>query len=418
MRSQALAFLERAFPRFASSLSMVVLAVMTDPLNVGLYAIVTLAYTFQLAITEGASRQIIVRMVTEEAGSHFFQRYRVAAPAVGVLVILITLTATALAGAWPDMGTLALATPIIAAPLANAMGLKAVGTLQVAGAWRSLARNQLVASTVGVLVGVPLVIATQSFFGCVLQAVLQETVFTYLCIVGVAHVEPPRIRSSTGPSLRSDMLHMGVYTGGSWLQGQSERVFIASTAGAQSLGYYTFASALARAAADSLADSSANLLRASLIAPSEAASVRTTAERIINHALLLATLAVLFAIGVSEIVFRPLLGDNWREALDAVPILALLAFPAVLARNAAVLQVAMASARKAVLSPVVGISFAPFIAWLSQDELRLAALLVVAREMAVVTVAFLSVRKASPWRSYYWCWALVLGLGAAVLMIF
>lgn len=409
--------MERAIPRVFSAVVMLLLAALTSPTVVGVYSIVTLMFTAAQSATDTAVRQVLIRAVTDPAGGPFLRRYTRVAPVISSLAIAGLIFALWLAGTVESVETAVELLPIALAPYFAAFGVRSVGELQAVGRWKTLAQGQMWAAVVSLVVSVPVMLLTHSVLGPALQLLLVEAVFALWCRREAAQVDVPMI--DPGPqatSLRSDMTSMSAFSLIAWFQGQAERVLMASFVGPAALGTYSTASAVARAPGEALAASTSNVVRTAVARAETPSEVREAAEGTLSRSLLLAGAAVLVSI-VAAIVLRPLLGPKWHEALAIVPILSISAFPSMLSWSSAVLQVRMGQGWHTLWAPLVGITFAVGIAVAAGHSLVLASYLVVARDLAVVTVGFLLVRDAAPWTSYARCWAIVLVLGVITYFI-
>ena len=411
MRHQIAAFLERAIPRVFSAVVMLLLAGLTSPQVVGVYAMVTLMYTAAQAATDTAVRQVLIRAVTDPSGGAFLQRYKRTAPIVSAALIVALIVVLWQTGVVPSVEMALELLPIAGAPFFSALGIRAVGELQATARWKVLAQGQMWAAILSLAISVPVMLLTHSVLGPALQLLLVEAIFAFWCLRSTKGLEVPQYDSSAeSPTLRSDMISMSAFSLVAWFQGQAERVLMASFVGPAALGAYSTASAVARAPGEALAASTANVVRTAVAQAETPAEVREAAERTLSKSMLLAGGAVAASI-VAALVLRPLLGPNWHEALAIVPILSISAFPSMLSWSSAVLQVRVGQGWHTLWAPLVGIAFAIAIAFAASTSLVLASYLVVARDLAVVTVAFWLARSAAPWRTYGLCWIVVGVLG-------
>lgn len=418
MRTFVPAFLERAIPRLFSACLMLLVARMTSPYEVGIYAYAVIAYTAVMAATDSGGRQVVIRALTEPDGAPFLRRYEVLVPILGIVVVggaLVWLRVSGVAGHWGVVWDL---TPFVVAPLFTALCLRHVGLLMATAQWRALARGQLVASIVSVAVATPVLFWTHSLLGPALQTLVAEMAFYLFCRWRARGVDTTALTPAPPDvSIGRDMIGMSAYGLVAWAQGQAERVFVGVLAGTDTLGRYNTGAALGRAPGDALGASTANVARTAVASASSPADVRKLMERTLNKSLVLALLAPATTV-VAAILLRRFLGPSWGPALDIVPILSLTAFPSVLAWSATVLQMKAGKAVHALWAPVVGIAMAAIIAWAATYSLELAAYCVVIREVVVVAVAFAIARAWAPWRSFAISTGLVaLGTVACLLWI-
>lgn len=413
MRTQIPAFLERMLPRIFSALLMLMLAGYTGTETVGIYAMVTLMYTAVMAGTDSAVRQVILRAVTEPEGRRFLRAYRIAAPAVGMLLVGGLIVGMRLTGTIETWRMALELMPIALAPVASALGIAAVGRMQLNNQWNALARGQFLASMLSVAIAIPLLIHQRSIFGPSLQTLLAEGIMAAFC-VRMAGVTPRRGSYEVAPtpdqkSITSDWTSMAVYSILAWAQGQAERVLLGAFAGPAVLGTYSMASNVGRSAGDALAASTANVTRAAVASHGDPKEIQRITEHTMRRTIALA----LGAFGASVVlaaVLRPILGVEWREALSIVPVLAISAVPSVLAWTGSVLQLRAGRGWTTLYAPLAGVALAVLISIAASHSLLLAAYFVVLRDLVVVTVAFLMVREYAPWRAYALCWAVVLVL--------
>ncbi|MGO4957015.1 lipopolysaccharide biosynthesis protein [Luteococcus sp. Sow4_B9] len=413
MRTQIPAFLERMLPRAFSALLMLMLAGYTGTETVGIYAMVTLMYTAVMAGTDSAVRQVIIRAVTEPEGRRFLQVYRLAAPLVGVVLIgglILVLRLNGTIGSW----TMALELmPIALAPIASAAGIAAVGRMQLNGQWRMLARGQFLASAISVGIAIPLLMVQRSIFGPALQTLLAEGIMAIFCI-RMAGAMPRRgdyevAATPEQKSIRSDWTSMAAYSVLAWLQGQAERVLLGGFAGPSVLGTYSMASNVGRSAGDALAASTANVTRAAVASHGDPKEIQRVTEHTMRRTIALALMAFAASVVLAAIL-RPILGEDWNEALSIVPVLAISAVPSVLAWTGSVLQLRAGRGWTTLYAPLAGVALAIIIAVAASHSLLLAAYFVVLRDLVVVTIAFLMVKDYAPWKAYGLCWAAVLVL--------
>lgn len=407
-------------PRAFSALLMLMLAGYTGTETVGIYAMVTLMYTAVMAATDSAVRQVIIRAVTEPEGRRFLRRYQLAAPIAGVLLIgglIIVLRLTGTISTWRMAAELG---PIALAPIASAAGISAVGRMQLNGQWNALARGQFIASALSVGVAIPLLMAQHSIFGPALQTLLAEGIMALFCL-HMAGALPRRAQYDVPPtpgqkSIESDWTSMAAYSLLAWAQGQAERVLLGGLAGPGVLGTYSMASNVGRSAGDALAASTANVTRAAVATHGDPKEIQRVTEHTMRRTLLLA----LMAFGASVVlaaVLRPILGEEWQEALSIVPVLAISAVPSVLAWTGSVLQLRAGRGWTTLYAPLAGVALAIIIAIAASHSLLLAAYFVVLRDLVVVTVAFLLVRAYAPWRAYALCWGAVLVLSPLAYLL-
>lgn len=406
MRTHLPAFLERVIPRVFSAGLTLVLAILTDPHAVGVYSLVTLAFTAIQAATDAAARQVLPRLVGEPDGLVVLRRYQQIVPTASFVLIAGFIGWLWGSGTLTGPGQALELLPFALAPAFTTIGLRSVGVLQCVDRWRVMARGQALAAILSVVLTLPILLATRNLFGPSLQTLLSEALFALFCLRAAHGITLTEIVSSDR-KVAKDFVGMSVYSLMGWLQAQAERVLLGAFLGPAALGTYSTASALGRAAGDSLSSSTANIVRAHVARHESAEDIRATSEAVVIRSMALAIGAVAATI-VGVAILAPYMGPKWSEAIRIVPILSLTAFPATLSWTGSALQVRAGRAWRALWGPVLGIVMAILIAIAASRSLTVAAYVVVLREVCVATLAFALVRHHAPWRS----WAVGVGLAA------
>lgn len=395
MSSHLWSFLERLTPRLISAFVLFCVAAYTDPEQLGLYSAVTLCYTAIASITDAPARQVLIHAVRTAEGRRVLARYRITAALGGGFGIL--LASGAVVG-WHGMEAARVVefAPLMLVPTATALGLPFVGRLQVAGRWPTLARGQLLAATISLVISVPLLLATHSVVAAATQALLTETFFTCWAFVRgrSERIEDLPDHGKVGRDFR----RMAVASALGWTQAQADRIFIGLVGGPALLGAYSVASALARSIGDSLAAATANLLRAQVM-PLAAVDVRGVAERVLRRSVHIATICAAICGTLVVLLAANFLGPEWDGAIQIVPVLAVSSIPSSLTWSGSVLQVKHGGGWRAAVAPGVGVLFAPVIGVAAGSSLLAASLLVVVRELAVVTTSFVLLSGMAPWRA-------------------
>lgn len=425
MRGQLAAFIERALPRGFSALLTLLLAKLTNPHLVGVYGFIILMYTAVQAATDTAARQVLMRVVREQAGrraqgpagEHFMHVYRRIVPALSFVLVMGLAVVLRLHGTIDSWMLVAEVLPQALAPTATAIGLHAVGILQAAGRWGVMAKAQFWASLASVAAVLPVMFVTRDLLAPALQTLLAESMVAWLCVRAARGVQIETHRDEGHRSIGSELVSMSTFSLMAWSQGQAERVLMGAMAGPSQLGIYGTASSVARAPGDALAASTANIVRTELALVTEARDIQAVANRVLTKALLLAAGGWAAAIMVA-VALRPVMGPEWYPALDIVPVLAISAFPAVLTWPASAILLRAGRGWHTLWSPVAGIAMAIVIAWMSTRSLLAASYLVVARDLVTVVVAFVFIPRAAPWRAFALCCAVVtvLGIGTYVII--
>lgn len=411
MLNQIKSLIERVLPRMSSALVILTLAAFTSPHYVGIYNLVTLIYTAVLATVDSGARFVVIRVLTEPGGMRIMNRYRLIMPIAGFMILggfMLYLLSNGTLEGW---GAFFQVLPVALAPGFGALGLLYVGMLQATNQWGTLARMQLRASLLGLLVGGTVLVLTRSLLGPSLQLAVTEGAFAVLCWLRARRATEPLPRPVPGrKSIVSDMTTMSGYALLTWFQTQAERLFMTAFAGTVALGTYTAGSAVGRAPGDALAASTANMVRVAIADKELEKDVREASDHYLSRALLLAVAGVVVA-QVAAVVLTPLLGEQWVPAMSMVPFIAMVSFPSVLSWATSVLLVRAGGAWKTFVGPTIGVVLGAVIAWAASFNLHLAATILVVREFTVVLVAYLFIGKAAPWRSFW----LAAGLGTVGL---
>lgn len=379
---------------------MLALAALSDPRQLGLYAWATLCYTALLALGEAPARQVLSEAVSSGDGRQELKRFRELLGFGGAAAMAASICCIAYVTGSGAILALELA-PMCLAPGFLAWGLEAVGRLQVAGQWHTLARSQMLSALVSVCISLPVLVATGSVAAVTIQAALTEMCFAVLCRRAAAHFDLPDEQPFTG--LRGAYGSMALYSGVSWAQAQADRLLIGLFGGTALLGAWSVAIALSRSLGDALAAATANLLRAELAAAGPDADVRGISYRTLRRSVWLGAAAAGAAWVFAELIARPLLGSDWEETLSTVPVLALAVIPSCLAWSTTVLHVRERTGVRALYSLLVGVAFAPLVGAVATIDLRYSAALVVLREFSLVFTAFVVVRRVAPWRVLWLC---------------
>jgi O-antigen/teichoic acid export membrane protein len=402
------AVMERLIPRLTSACVLLATAHFTSPHDIGVYAWGVMFYTFFQAVSEGPARHVLLEALQSQSGRNFLATFRIASALTGSISITTAIGLLVVLGPNIDVRSGAQLLPFALAPIATAAALPAVGRLQLGGDWGFLARSQMLASSASLLVAVPILLVTRSIFAASLQTLVAEASLCWIVWRRVSRAEkrdsPTSDRSATAAPLWSTFGSMATFTGLSWFQGQSDRLVLGIVAGAAILGSYAFATSIARAVGDSLAAATANLLRveiSSLLGPERTdEAIRMSADRVCRRAVLFAILTAAMVVLGTYTVLDPLLSAKWDSALEAVPALTVATFFTALAWSGSVLQLYAGKPRRATWSPIISATFALPIAFLAQESLIAAAVLVIIREFTAIAIGFSTVRHVAPWKAF------------------
>jgi len=309
---------------------MVLFAAVSTPQIVGIYSVLVILTTGLQSAFELPIRQYAVGLIESRLGMRWLRRYQLTYALIGAAAILgmvLLLFRTSPADVPPTqilvMGLMAIV------PVLNAAGTAAVARLQMANRWRFLAGIQLVALACGMAVAVPALLWTHGSLGPVLLAVVSEAVTTVVVVFAAGRVAS-QIRTLSDPFIpsRPEYLAVVVTSLSVWIQGNLDRLLIAAFAGAAALGLYSFAWAVARSFTDASAAGLINLLRPRLITVAKDARSGVLSA-LARPAIPLVGLASL-TIAIGAVIVIPLiLSADWLPVLSVVPLISLVAMPAV-----------------------------------------------------------------------------------------
>jgi O-antigen/teichoic acid export membrane protein len=407
---------ERLLPRLASASLVFILAALTSPSTVGLYAWAMLLTTAFKAVTDQAARQIIIGAITSVPGRTFLRRYRRVVGIGGPFVIIAGLWCIAEFASDAPAGRVFLSLlPVALVPTFTALAITGTGVLQFLDEWRLLALGQLAAAAGALAISLPIILITRSVLGGSIQLAAAEAM-TALWVSMRSRPLSSRIMVRDLPFNARSFFNMSLFSAMTWSGAQLDRVLLGAITNTATLGQYSLAVALSRSLGDPLAAGSANVLRAKITDSSarSSAELRAEANSVMSRSVLLAALAVIGTVVVVEFLAAPILGSAWDASIRLVPIMAMSALPATLAWSTAALHVSRGTSIRALVGPVVGIGMALPIALAATYDLVAASWLVVLRDLVVCTLGFWLAREIAPWRSYTLCCCILLVFAASV----
>jgi len=415
--------LERALPRAASAVILLLFAALVVPDAVGVYSIALLAVTFLQSAFELSMRQFAVGLVRSESGLRIIRRFQVVYLTSGVVLVLGVLAVLELIGAAPTVWIASLL-PLILVPGLGALAIRAVAELQRSGRWRLLAQLQTGAAAVGLGVGVPVVLVTGSPLGPALFAATSEGVFAILAVRFASRLPRSELDSSgDGARTLRGFVAVGASSVLTWVQLNLDRLLIALLAGPAVLGLYTLAWSLSRSGADAVSAASSNVLRPQLFEASEvgrSGAERMAMEHVIKNAATLVFLGGAVVSIVALTILPQILGQEWQGAIDAIPAMV---SPTVLALLEALLVVVLVTrGQGARLLPVRGaaILLALPVALAATVSIESAAWVMVARQaltlvlMLILTWGAVSVRVIALVVAYF---AVLLGIAVLPVIL-
>jgi O-antigen/teichoic acid export membrane protein len=420
---RAWAALERVLPRLVLAITGVVVAAVTSPSEVGLYAWGVIFLTLVQAATDLPARQVAVNALATADGRGFLHLYSRLVGTVGPIFLSISLTIlVALASSPFAFSQLVALLPLALVPLPMALAVLPVASLQRQGHWRSISSTRAVSSVLGTAVGVTVAISTKSIAGASLANLVSEATFA-IAIIWLHRRHTLPLPAPGGDSTSTETArafrHMAIYSLLGWAQAQSDRVLVGALAGPASLGNYTTGMSIGRSAGDAVAASQASVLRVDLGAAeaTDSARIRALVGRNLRGSLFAAIATFALTTLGALLIVAPILGPEWAPALSVVPIVALTGIPAAISWSSGAVHVFTGRTAAANIAPAVGIAFAPVIAIAATSSLTLAAWLVVLRETLLASCQILLMRRAAPLRAAAWSFATLLFLSLAVLLM-
>lgn len=393
-------FIERILPRAATALLMFLVALFMPPSILGAYTWVVLGLTLLQSSFDVAVRQVAVSALGSRAGKRFLTRYQWTFGIVGFLFTSAIICALLLTQPPESHAATLMLFPITFAPIAMAAGTKAVARLQRAGRWKALASAQTVAVVVSLAVSLPLLILTRSILGSAIQLVAVEVIFALAAFWSGRSLgtnSPWGTRPPNSAEIRTQFRDASTYSTLGWGQGQSDRVLVGFFAGIAKLGQYNLAWSVSRSLGDAVVNATVNVVRPKIL-EADPAERNVAAEKLLIRASLLIFSTIILTILGTHLVLRPILGEQWSDALTAVPIMALCTIPQVFAYSATVYLTQAGRLRMGIAPKILGVIMALPIALLAIGSLSLAAWLSVLREVLVMTWLILAVGKIFPRR--------------------
>lgn len=378
------ATLERVLPRVASAIILIAFAALTSPEAVGIYSWVVLTYTLYQAIGENAMRNQAVFAVENPAYVAWLRRYARAAGIFGSVTIAATLGALTLHPWAHDSSVVMGLIPFIVAPFITTLGVVPIARLQFRQNWQRLAHYQFVAAVCGLSLAMTILFVAHASLAMSVHVLTTELVFVMLVRRRSLALEIPPGPGTKHP--RDGFWSLSLLSALGWSQGQLERVFIGMLAGVGRLGLYSTSVNMGRSPGEALAVATANYLRASVSAEKDQARHADMVRRIVTLSVIVAAAAVFVILALVEWVLTPILGQRWQTALWAVPTLAVTTIPYAASLALRVMAVFYGKSTASIVPAILAICCAPAIGYLAISSIHAAALVVVAKELMVLSV--------------------------------
>ena len=379
------ATMERALPRVGTAVVMLCFARYTSPEAVGIYSWVALAYTLYQAIAEMGLRTLAVLSMRNAEDLRYVRRRTRLAAVLGSALLGCVLLGLWLAypQRWQIVAGLV---PFAIVPFITTAHIVPSAVLQFDQRWRELARQQLVAAVTALTASLAIVLTVHLSLAMAVHALVTETVFLVLSRRAVRGRMPVADQGSRHPQREAPGLVTVNVLG--WVQNQLERVFIGALAGPAVLGLYSTASALGRSPNEALAAATGNYVR-SRVANSVDPDVHARALRTIG---LIssggAACAVLALVALLDLVFTPFLGPAYGPTLRAAPLFAVATIPLSMSLTMQLVAISSGRSKASIIAGCVGLCFSLPIGLLATVTVHWAALMVVAKEVAVLLVTY------------------------------
>ncbi|WP_195849222.1 lipopolysaccharide biosynthesis protein [Arsenicicoccus cauae] len=364
---------------------MITFAKFTNPGIVGIYSWVALAYTFYQALAENALRNQIVMSLTNERDTRAVRRLGAIAAWFGAAFMAAVLIVLCLRT--PHLGSYVIAlSPMVLVPFITTAGIVPVGKMQYGHRWKALARYQLLAAVVGLMVSFSIVITLHSSLAMAAHLVVTESLFLLLAHRAARSIRIEQRQGEGRP--RGEVAGLSLLGVLGWTQGQLERVFIGTFAGTSVLGLYSTASAMGRSPGDALSSATANYLRASVVKHEDPDRQALDVRRIGLISAGAAVCAVLMMTVIVDFLFRPFLGERWEPTLVAVPMLAVATIPYAVSLCLQMLSIYEQNTRASIVPALLAICCAPVTGYVALHSLTGAAAVVVGKELMVLLVCY------------------------------
>ena len=398
---------ERLIPRAVVAATTVIAAAVTDPFSMGLYAWGVIAVTFLGTLTEWPLRQCGVALIDSDNGRKLLRDSAQWAAGLGALLILCALCAIAgLTTGHPVGAAFISLAPLILVPVAQCFAVEPTAVLQRVGLWAKISLSRALASILSIAIGIPITLATKNIIGASVTVAAAEFAYAIFSrLVALQHES-----ASTAPLGESNqeavanfgktLRHTAAFAAISWLQGHADRGMLGAWAGTTALGIYSLGSAMGRSAGEAISASQLSILRVDLIANRARSDeeIRAILGRHLRSALILSMVGAVATLMLAHVLLRPLLGPQWNEAFQIVPILVLTSFPLTIAASSTAVHIQRNKSKILFVAPTICLAFAPAIALAAITSLESAAWIYLSRECALAAIQIFFMGRATPWR--------------------
>lgn len=390
----AWAYTERILPRISSATVLLSLATVTSPAVVGTYSWVLVSVLLLRAIVDNPIRNVATVSVGDKVSERYLRKLISGTRMVGTvcLVVLVILLASF---SFEAVGTSVVALILIPlVPSLIARGLMPLARLQQAHAWGAITKARFLSSIIGLIVSLPLVFTPWPFAAAIFFLFLNEAAFAFLCKRKARDIRSDGLTITTHSirKIKSEYTASAVYQVLGWAESQADRLFIGLIAGTQVLGQYSTSASVAKSGPDAVAGGTSRVLRARLVTVTDLTG-RRLVERAIVPGLFLVLLGALLLWLLNATLLRTLLGEEWEQALRAIPILAAAGLPAYLTWNISTIMSVEGSLRTLLPVRICGIFISLPIALLAFQDFALAAWVMFGRDTVVALIAMWFARK-------------------------
>ncbi|ETA04890.1 hypothetical protein V525_21705 [Gordonia alkanivorans CGMCC 6845] len=241
---------------------------------------------------------------------------------VGALALAISIASVLIVLAGPRSQMILVAYALV--PAIVGWYLPALLVEQHTGRWVAVAARRMVAVFVGLGLAAASLLILEPVFAVVVLTCSAEVIFGALTRMSAKRIdELYEGRAEFDTSVyRHDLLSTCALSLFGWLRGQLDRVAIVAIAGPTLLGSFTLSYAVARAPADAAMAGMSNMFRSELASGLQSSDqFRRLLARQYVRLIVVGTVCFLVSI-ILSFSLASFLGDDWRQSLSVVPLLA------------------------------------------------------------------------------------------------
>ncbi|WP_372733646.1 oligosaccharide flippase family protein [Nocardioides sp.] len=394
---------ERTLLRGTSGGLALVAAWFVTPADLGHYSVAIAFLTLGMAVTDISLRQLGVIVPKEDLPGIAAIARRIALATVP-LNLLATGTLLASGAEWDELAKLL---PLYLVPFMSARGSASVAQLQRNDDFRTVARIQGIAATISLLGCLPLLLALGDILALSLQFLATEAI--------AAHLFRRKCRVSPQPkyNMLKRLSTVAVPNVAAWVQSQSERIAIVLVTDASTVGAFGFAAAIGRLGNDVVTAGIVNYFRPILARHThEPNQWRRVSMALIYRVAAGSSIASALIIAGNFLLLGPALDPAWGPAVALIPAAAASVGLSSMGWVATTLLVVKGEARRVWRLQAVGIALVVPVAFSSVWGVPGLAVALVGRELVMVPVRVLSLRKLLTQRELLTAWVAYLPLVA------